>query len=62
MVEKTNVEKLEEAGVLDPTEMSPEHIEALNANVTEEELDVLIRVSKKIKMGPFKADPDSAAL
>ena len=62
MAEKTNVEKLEEAGVLDPTGMDPEHIQVLNEEFTEDELKVLRRLSEKIKKGPFKVEPDGTAM
>lgn len=62
MAEKTNVEKLEEAGVLDASDMDPEHVEVLNKEFTEDELKVLHRLSKRIVKGPFKAGPDGTAM
>lgn len=60
--QKTNVEKLEDAGVLDSTDMDPEHIRILNEEFTEEELQVLHRLSKEIVKGPFRPGPDGTAL
>jgi hypothetical protein len=60
--QKTNVEKLEEAGVLDSTGMDPEHIRILNEEFTEEELQVLHRLSKKIVKRPLRPGPDASAL
>ena len=54
MAEKSNVEKLVDAGVLDTTGMPPEHIKILNDEFSDEEMKVLHKLSKKVAKGTLK--------
>ena len=49
---KTNVELLEEAGVLEPAHFSPEDIKVIES-ITPEEIAVLIKLRKKLGPAPL---------
>jgi hypothetical protein len=48
----SNVERLVLAGVLDPKGLSPEHIDVINTQMTESEIEALINIKKKLGGGP----------
>ena len=49
---KTNIELLEEAGILDPAHFSAEDTKVIES-ITPEEIEVLIRLRKKLGPAPM---------
>jgi hypothetical protein len=52
---KTNVDLLIEAGALDPNDISDEHKAIVNNDFSPEEMQTLIKMSKKLKKAPHKS-------
>ena len=53
--DKSNVETLIDAGALDPDDISDEHAKIVNEEFAPEEMDTLIKMSKKLKKAPHKS-------
>lgn len=49
----TNVDRLSEAGLVESSALSPEHMQFLNNELTTEEIDSLIQIKQKFEVsGP----------
>jgi len=54
MKEKSNVDRLVKAGVLDATNLRKSGSDAINGiDLTDEEIEVLKRIKKKLKLAPL---------
>lgn len=63
MAKMTNIERLEEAGVLDSSDMSKEHKKIVNNEMTQEEiLGIMVahRAKSRLNSDPWKPDSDAA--
>ncbi|MEM7613400.1 MAG: hypothetical protein AAF813_02475 [Pseudomonadota bacterium] len=49
---KTNADVLIEAGALDPEDLSEDHRKVVNEEFSPEEMETLIKMSKKLKKKP----------
>lgn len=61
MGDKTNIERLEEAGILDSSDMSQEHKDVINNDMTHEEILGLMvshRAKSRFNTDPWKPDAD----
>ncbi len=48
----SNLERLVEAGVLDPKGLSEEHMHVINSQMSNDEITALINIKKKLGGGP----------
>ncbi len=53
---RTPAERLQEAGVLDPEHCDDDHIQHINANLSHDDVDALIRVHQNV--GPIGGGGD----
>ena len=44
----SNVDRLSQAGIIDPSQLSPEQVSFVNNDLTAEEVEDLIKVGKKL--------------
>ncbi len=58
----TNLEKLENAGVIDSKHLSKDHQDVINTKMTDEEIDTLISIKTKLEAaGPRNPTPGAAS-
>ncbi|MEM6823721.1 MAG: hypothetical protein AAF566_01305 [Pseudomonadota bacterium] len=52
---KSNVERLIEAGALDPEDLTDEHADIVNTMFEPEEMETLVKMSKHLKKAPHRS-------